>query len=203
MAPKPKAKPGAAPPDVPPPAARFTPVPFAPPKQSGQFRGATHSRTTGAVDQEHTEGVFSDPARQLLHEAVQAERPADVAAETFAHKQVFKKVKEQQDPRLGPLRLPWENEKYYSKADLDGKFPKTLRDRGFENAKTDVPAVLRETGAAHNDPKVGRLLEKQFYDKIAKQKKLLESGAPEFGKFVAPSPVDLKVRFPFSSSGEC
>ncbi|CAD7960495.1 unnamed protein product [Amoebophrya sp. A120] len=183
-----------APPEAP-PVNRFTPIPFAPQKNSGQFRGPTHSITTGAVDQEHTTGVFSELAREKIHDEVQAERPPQVSAEVFGTNTVFEKVRQKQDPRLGKLHLPWENPKHYSKADLDGKFPKVLRDRGYENMRTDVPKELIETGDAHNNKKIGKLLEKQFYDKIAKQKKLAELGAPEFGKFVVPGVVDLKMSF--------
>ncbi|CAD7937714.1 unnamed protein product [Amoebophrya sp. A25] len=185
----------ASPPDVPPPPTRFTPIPFAPQKNSGQFRNQTHSTKTGAVDQEHTEGVVTQAALDRVHEEIAAERPANIAAVTRPPERVFGDIEAKQDARYGARPLPWKNPKFFSKAELDGKFPKVLRDRGFENMKTDVPEVLMETGRAHNDKRIGKMLEKQFYDKINRQQRAEELGLPEFGKFQPPPPVDMKISF--------
>ena len=52
---------------------------------------------------EHVLERFPEPALQDMHDKVLAEKPARVAAETFAHRAVFAKLKEQHDPRLGGL----------------------------------------------------------------------------------------------------
>ena len=124
-----------------------------------------------------------------------ANRPSKIGAVVRKPDQVFDDVEKKQDVRYGIRRLPWKNPKTFTKAELDGKFPKSLRDKGFENMKTDVPEVLKETGYAHNDARIGKLLEKQFYDREKAKKRKAEEGLPEFGKFQAPPPVDMKVLY--------
>ena len=43
---------------------------LAPQKKSGQFTHVGLDARVGAVDQEHTEGVFSEDARQLISDDV-------------------------------------------------------------------------------------------------------------------------------------